>query len=330
MRTNVRVKRTHLSANVEKGLYMSGWKQNTLFIVNQHDMLYNERKKIGMNVLPPYRGGNIFARVLREIHFQWHLPFETLWYKKAPKKYSIYILEENKITEPYIRWLRKNNEKSLIFIAYTNPITNVNMLECFKIVSDGIFSWNKIDCEKYKLNYMNGIYYPELIIKKSCPEYDVMFIGRDKGRAETVFEIREILSSLGLSMHVYLCADRMYQRFNKPYYKKLLSYEEVRNKTGKCRAILDIVQVGQTGETMRAREAMFSEIKLITNNKNIMDYDFYCPENIFVIGKDDYNDLPQFINRPFKKVDEKILNKYIETNIWEEILSARQKQWEAQ
>lgn len=49
-------------------------------------------------------------------------------------------------------------------------------------------------------------------------------------------------------------------------------------------------------------ESIFFEKKLITTNEDIANYDFYRKENVFIIGKDDYKDLPKFLNTPYKKI----------------------------
>ena len=43
---------------------------------------------------------------------------------------------------------------------------------------------------------------------------------------------------------------------------------------------------------------------------NRLRRDFYCKDNIFIIGKDDINDLAEFINRPYKEVDSEIVDQY--------------------
>ncbi|MBP5204804.1 oligosaccharide biosynthesis protein Alg14, partial [Candidatus Saccharibacteria bacterium] len=50
--------------------------------------------------------------------------------------------------------------------------------------------------------------------------------------------------------------------------------------------------------------------KLITDNSNIVDYNFYRPENIFIIGKDDPGRLKDFISSPYKKINQKIVDYY--------------------
>ena len=76
------------------------------------------------------------------------------------------------------------------------------------------------------------------------------------------------------------------------------------------KAVLDIVQDGQVGLTIRTMETICYRKKLITNNTDVINYDFYNPDNIFVIGKDDINDLNEFINRPFIDIPDEILIRY--------------------
>ena len=69
--------------------------------------------------------------------------------------------------------------------------------------------------------------------------------------------------------------------------------------------ILDYNQEGQVGLTLRPMEALFLEKKLITNNKDIKNYDFYNPSNIFILGENNIEDIKEFINKPYEKVEQK-------------------------
>ena len=57
-------------------------------------------------------------------------------------------------------------------------------------------------------------------------------------------------------------------------------------------------------------EALFLEKKLITNNKDIKNYDFYNPSNIFILGENNIEDIKEFINKPYEKVEQKIIDYY--------------------
>lgn len=74
--------------------------------------------------------------------------------------------------------------------------------------------------------------------------------------------------------------------------------------------VLDLVQENQGGITWRPLEAMFYKKKLVTSFKKIANYDFYCQENVFILGIDDLNKLYEFIQAPYRSIDKNIIRKY--------------------
>lgn len=63
---------------------------------------------------------------------------------------------------------------------------------------------------------------------------------------------------------------------------------------------------------MRTFECLGNRIKLITENKDIVNYDFYDKENIYIIEKkEDIEKIPvEFFKTPYKEIDKDILEKY--------------------
>jgi hypothetical protein len=58
-------------------------------------------------------------------------------------------------------------------------------------------------------------------------------------------------------------------------------------------------------------EAMGYHKKLITTNKEIVNYDFYDPANIFVIDDNEDISIPDaFFETPYKKLPPEVYNKY--------------------
>lgn len=73
--------------------------------------------------------------------------------------------------------------------------------------------------------------------------------------------------------------------------------------------VLDSAQAGQLGLTIRVIEALGAKKKLITTNEDVMNYDFYCPENIYVYdGNMDLNNI--FFKSGYKEIDKNIYEKY--------------------
>lgn len=85
------------------------------------------------------------------------------------------------------------------------------------------------------------------------------------------------------------------------------------------RCVLDSAQAGQLGLTIRVLEALGAKKKLITTNEDVVNYDFYREENIYVYnGTFDYTS--KFFKDPYREVDPSIYEQYSLRNWLTEIL----------
>lgn len=89
-----------------------------------------------------------------------------------------------------------------------------------------------------------------------------------------------------------------------------MSYKENVKIVKESRCVLDIVYSKQTGLSMRAFESMAANRKYITNNSIVAEYDFYNPQNIFIVDKDNIDIPEDFIKSPFKEIAPDLMNKY--------------------
>lgn len=110
----------------------------------------------------------------------------------------------------------------------------------------------------------------------------------------------------------------VYHKMLAPEYKKAkisdfrldkLSKEQIAKIMAVTECVLDAPQAGQTGLTIRTIECLGAKKKLITTNTDIVNYDFYRPENILVFkGEVDFNNV--FFMEKYHEVEYKIYNKY--------------------
>ena len=86
---------------------------------------------------------------------------------------------------------------------------------------------------------------------------------------------------------------------------------------------MDSAQEGQNGLTIRVIEALGAKKKIITTNQDIVNYDFYCPENIYIYnGKINLDSI--FFHSDYKIIDEKIYNKYSLSNWLKEVIDSNE------
>lgn len=291
------------------------------FIMPSHSWNFKFIGQAGYKIIDPYKGNKLLFRIFREIWFRGNLPVKSIWYNKNAKiNSSIIVVMDSLITPDYMKWLRDQNPESRIILCYENRVNNT--IDSNKLPNTWCEKWSgdPEDCERYGLRYIvGGGYFRFHKVEKKEPKYDIFYIGRDKGRTNKLFELKDVFESRGLRTYFYITATRKYQRFNKPYYRPPIPYDQVLDLLSESRAVLHLTKGGQTGVTIRVLESLINEVKLITDNQMLTGYDFYDKDNIFVLGKDDLDTLPSFLDKPYKPVNDDILERYYFDNFWNNI-----------
>lgn len=105
----------------------------------------------------------------------------------------------------------------------------------------------------------------------------------------------------------------------KEFHYTPLKGKEMNDIYESSRCVLDSAQDGQMGLTIRVLEALGAKKKLITTNEDIVNYDFYCPENIYVYnGNIDLENV--FFKEDYKELDKEVYEKYSLRSWLEEII----------
>lgn len=250
--------------------------ENVVFIKQIEDFIYNGIQEKGYNIFQAYKKCPYILTIFRRLWFRFKLPFSHIWFNNLLKSLNTenIIIYETLIDPSFLNWIKKNNCKSRIIFFYFNIVSTTIKPEQ---IPDSIekWSWDKGDCKQYNFQYNEGSgYIPLKLPVNLAPQYDVVFIGRDKGRYNDLLKIQKALKQKGLKTNFHITADNRHQLNSKKHYKGLLSYEDSLKLELNAKAILDFVQKGQVGTTYRTMEAINYSIKLISNNKELKSYNF--------------------------------------------------------
>ena len=130
---------------------------------------------------------------------------------------------------------------------------------------------------------------------------------------DTVLIVNE-LSKYDIPMDVQLFLYKKKKFTIKNKYIKLLNqqidFEEYLEKVKDAKILLDFKAIGHNGLSLRFFESLKYEKKLITNNASVVDYDFYNPNNIFILHKDSLEDLEKFIRSDYEKLPTEVVESY--------------------
>ena len=245
---------------------------------------------------------NLILRILIKIKSPFiNLLFSSNWKKIIKeKKANAIIMFDNGFSEMVPKYIKNKNKEIKTILWFWNPINELSKkyLHCKDL--DEIWSFDLEEVKKFNMKY-NTQFFTKKIKKhkkKICNE--ILYLGNAKNIKEEILSLKNKVEELGLQTNFIIIEDK----------KDYMSYDKYLELLSESNCILDYNEKGQSGLTLRPMEALFLEKKLITNNKDIKNYDFYNPSNIFILGENNIEDIKEFINKPYEKVEQKIIDYY--------------------
>lgn len=205
-------------------------------------------------------------------------------------------------------YIKKKIKNSYLVFYFSDKISMYKMkynifpeIDILKKNCDFIFSYNEVDARKYGLAVPPPVF-PAFSEIEEDSEYnsDVFFVGKNKGRSELLFDLYDKFSKAGFKC-IFFIPDateaeihRLGISYNRIPYSEVLRY--VRNT--KC--VINIIQEGCEGITLRDYEALFYNKYLLTNNKYIKRTPFYRETQIIDLDLDYVERLKYLINQPLE------------------------------
>lgn len=287
-----------------------------LSLTDREDYALQEWKKNGVDTDITLKEQPKLIRALRRVWIRWGLPFESIWYgswKKEFLSYSCVIVHGTWLAEKIPHWMRKKARKAgknvKIIWWYWNTVDALSNPQRVSTEDCEKWSFDIRDCEKYNMTFNTQYYFKSFCLPQSPLESDVYFLGSDGGRKEMLLATEKELSGLGIKTDFNILVAQNKEAHASCITRKL-SYTENLEHIAKSKAILEILREGQSGQTLRPLEALFFQRKLITNDSLIKEKEYYHPDNIFVLGEQDIEELPSFLERAYQPMPQELMDKY--------------------
>lgn len=251
---------------------------------------------------------NIIIKILRKIFYFISLGRISLFYGSWTKyldnpNAKLVFFDSCKPYHRLYRFLKRS--KARIYIYFWNPI-ELRKKEIDKLKSAFIVAtYSRSDSQKYDIGF-NGQFLPKIPLPASHDsKYTGIFCGYVKNRGNL---INKIYKSIDNSFF-YVVADK--QDFDFPVVDRPMDYYEYLKKVIKSSAVIEVLPTENAGMTLRTVESIFYGKKLITNNKKIVEEDFYNRNNILVFSDDTTkDDVENFLKLNFIPYDQTIVDQF--------------------
>ena len=179
---------------------------------------------------------------------------------------------------------------------------------------DEIFSFEPEDCKEFGFQFITNFIYeekPEQSIFEPI-KYSVFTISSyNKKRFETLLKVAELLKEQNQAHKIIVMNNKIESHNLIEIIKEPITLDETKLLLKQSNCMLDIAPIQKhKGLTFRVFEAMGLHKKIITNNPDIANYDFYNPQNILIINENNIDIPNSFLSSEYQSVPDEIYQKY--------------------
>ncbi len=289
---------------------------------------------------------NRFLRILFQLQHSkttnrfFSLPFKSLWFNSYFKndfvdksKPIVFIFDakwmQYDFMREYAKWLRKKFPGCKLVANYIDIVAtweDCAKPDAIRDMFDMLVTYDKDDAEKYNMHCHPTVYAEAKISKpNNTPKSDVFFVGAAKNRMKKILETYDALESAGLECCFYVVNGKPpynQERRGMHYLDDVwMHYDECVQHVQNSKCVLEIMQMGAKGETLRTWEAITYGKMLLTDNPSIKESKYYSEDYVSIIGEDgsvDTQRIKDFVckENPFKdKITPENLLQYIADNL---------------
>lgn len=275
----------------------------------------------------------VICKTLGRLKIKPYMKVIERYYKNTIQKFSEnkydYILSIRGEYTPAssVELLKDTFPEARLILYMWDSVRNNKGIETKWPYYDKVWTFDRIDYLKNKerIAFLPLFYYNSFLPLESLEyKYDIAFIGTGhEDRVKIIKSIKKQCDSAGLKCYeyIYLPHKLIYLRnklFNKNYknvnindiHFELMKTKDAYKIYSESRCVVDIESPTQNGLTMRTIEMIGLKKKLITTNKDIINYDFYNCNNTMVVDRANFQIDTEFVNKPYELLPDDIYEKY--------------------
>lgn len=235
----------------------------------------------------------------------------TEFIKKSILENDLYdqtlIIRPDKLEKEALLFLRKNSIQMTCFLF--DGIENFTDQKKTLSYFDKVYSYDKNDVEKYKFEFLTNYIFDNEIDSKEITNFAFNISSFDS-RFSLLEKLAHYLDENKIPFRFIVKAKKSFRHENIEIINKYLPLIEVKEYIASSLVLVDLQMNNQVGLSFRIFEALGYKKKIITNNQDIINYDFYNKNNIFVITDKNFEIPLEFFKTQYVEIDAAILAKY--------------------
>lgn len=264
--------------------------------------------------------------------------YKKILQKNAKKKYDyIFFIKCEMTPKSILQELRNKYPNAKMCLYLYDSIRNVKGIESKFQYFDKVLSFDRKDCENNPNMIFRPLFYSDQYVAKDNNEkyiYDICFIGTiHSDRYKIIKEVQKFCKENNIKAYWFLFLQSKFMYYFYKLTKKefrganietfsfdKMSGQDISEVVSQTNIILDVESPKQTGLTMRTIEMLGMKKKLLTTNRDIVNYDFYDKNNICCVDRNNVKLRKKFFDSKYMEVDKEIYDRYYLENWIKDIL----------
>lgn len=273
------------------------------------DVLDIDSAKIFYGIAP----NNFFLRMLARIQQSakvnkyFHPPFKTIWHKrfvnlgfKDNERPLFFVFNSDVLqnTGDFLVQLHQDFPSAKFVVFYTDLMTTKSQdvyPNQLRNLIDLFITFDRKEADKYGIDYYPTVFSDIKVSEDDAiPECDVFYLGRAKdGRLKILEDLYKQCSSNGLKCNFNVIVSKKVKRVIPPGIHCIdrIPYLDSLKYVKKAKCVVELVQEGAVGSTLRMWEAINYGKAIITNNKDFMNSPFFSESFVNVLDDDNHCDV---------------------------------------
>lgn len=248
------------------------------------------------------------------------LPFKRIWNKRLfsnikfpddkPVCFIIFNIWHDMNSEIRLSEFLRNNFQNCKLVWFAQDIIAKTktyykrrpvIIEHEKELYDLILSYDRVDCEKYKLIYHPTVFSAiDVPLDENIPKSDFYLLAKSKDRIPLINQLYQYLTERGFTCDFILLNVSQNLRIENStitYLDEPIIYFDNLRHVRRTKCLIEIMQDGAVGSTFRVWESIAFEKFLLSNNQALKNENFYNESNMEI-----FSDLSEISNLFLDKI----------------------------
>ncbi len=225
-----------------------------------------------------------------------------------------------------VSFIKKLKERTSKLIAYQwDGIEKFPEVKKYFNLFDTFFCFEEVK-NQHNIKQITNFYFdhlPPFYKPYNTENPNLYFVGLYwKSREEKIDRFIDEVSDSNVHLSIFIQYFKEPERKNSKitYIKDRITFEKNLEHVKNSDILLDFVDPLHNGLSIRFFEGLYYQKKVITDNVMVKNYDFYHPDNIFIVENNNYKNIELFLKKPYHKLPEEIVEKYGFSNWIREII----------